>query len=196
MNYRISKRTLAKEYLILIITIILIVLSYFILKMFINHEVDKFNKQIAITETGLKTKKEIERINFFNAFNDNFPNNYSYSKFWENLENLAAKDSIKVKWATWNSEVISFNEKMGFATHQQFKNFILSNTFTPKEIVQRDRITSQIIELKADKNSVEGKENFDDKFKRIVIIILFLFYPFRFLVKGLKWSLNNISQKH
>ena len=84
---------------------------------------------------------------------------------------------------------------MGFATHQQFKNFILSNTFTPKEIVQRDRITSQIIELKADKNSVEGKENFDDKFKRIVIIILFLFYPFRFLVKGLKWSLKNISQK-
>lgn len=196
MSYNISKRTLAREYLILILSIVLIVLSYVILKLYIKHETSKIDEQIAIIAKELKSKKEIERFNFFNAFNNNFPNNYTYSKFWERLEKLAEKDSIKVKWEEWNSEVVSFNKKMGYSTDVEFRSFILSNTFTPKEIVQRERIDSKIEELKVQKNFIENNNYFNDKFIIILITILFVFYPFRFLLKGLKWSLKNLSQNN
>lgn len=196
MKKNISKSTLAKEYLILLSTIIVIVLSYFTLKVNLNQKIDKISEQITYNKTLLTSKKETERLFFFNAFNDNFPNNYTYSEFWQRLESLAEKDSIETKWKSWDSSVISFNKKMGYITPEQFRKFIISNTLSPQEVVYKERMDSKIGLLEAEKKFEGSKENFNDKFIIISIILLFVIYPFRFLLKGLVWSLKNLSSKN
>lgn len=214
MNFK-TKKIIAKEFLLLVTTIILSLLVYSFTYLYNYLQKNKVKslegniikqQQIAdslIIKYDQKTaNQEWLHTKLINEYNVGTDPNYSTKGMWSALIRIAENDSITIRWQTkWENGINSFFRKQGFNNAEDLKIFILANKISEKDIENKkkgDVVRTQIIHLENEKNKISRAMLSSYKQLQIglwtsicLFIVLFLF---RYLYYSIKWSFKTLNQ--
>ncbi|PWT78854.1 MAG: hypothetical protein C5B59_00935 [Bacteroidetes bacterium] len=214
-----TKKTIAREFLILIISVTIGLLGFvgiYIRTYLKNDEYRLLNESIS-KKSRIKDSLFLpyqEKLGIQNWFFGRYwdkadkadkedTSDNTSKKLWQFLRPLAEKDSIKYKWEkTWNKTVISFLKESGFPTSDSFKSFILLNTISIADSLnyaQSKIVKSEIDNLESEKRAIRSslyssKQEAEFGFKFFFISAAVLF-GFRYFYYGIRWSVKTLKQK-
>lgn len=123
-------------------------------------------------------------------------------KTWEGLGKAYLSDSIPIRYSKWDSRVRLFLSSRGFNDAKTFEKFVGENIFNKNDSInylKSKKVDQNVTELKNQSNQLKRKilssrEQID--FSLLIFKILFLIaFPLRFLILGIKWSINTLNQK-
>src|SRR5690606_35330705 len=129
----------------------------------------------------------------------NLDNYNSTEKWWAHNEYLIKVDSIKIKWLKFND----YCNNIGFTSPESFEKFIKSNSLNEEEMRNKNKyelIHKEIDSLVWEREKLERKRfTFDqqiDLSKKIIIILFLLIFILRYIIYGVKWSINILKLKN
>jgi len=215
MNLK-KRKIIAREFLILLLVVALGLIAFactYPYNYLINSSVSKLNSEIISYEKKLDSIEEpfknkiAEQKRVYEGWmkNDNLDRNAyrDFREHWARLEYLHKEDSISFKYKNvWSKVVIDHLNNMGFTSANQLNEFIGANT-----IIEIDKNTQAKSKQLKDKifnlrekynNKKEEILEFDDQMNFALIIMLIggiLAFPIRFLIYGVKWSINTLKTK-
>ena len=205
-----SKKLLAKEFVILIITLFLGVIFYSILFLYnlqLTKQVNSIKGEIqlqrevadslnSIIDAKIQKQKwfykEISKVSDVSRFKN-------YEDFWQRVSFLAQKDSLKFRWSNQytKSDIENFR-RIGFHDADSLQKFALYNEITKQEIEEKSRLAILIgsleIELyEIDQILMSSKDQF--RISRIFLFCLLLIvFLLRYIFKGLVWSYKILKE--
>jgi len=208
-----TKKIIAREFLILMLVLALGLISFFCTypyNAFERHQVEKKSTEILeksklADSLSFSFKSKLDKQEwFYKQFTNNISDYYkSYKEFWERLDYLALKDSIKFKWEkVWEKDIVSFNKEMGFPNPEALHAFIENNRINKIDSSNYDSslaINSEVDLLSKSKKDNERKIlSYNDQtafgIKALIICFIILF-GLRYLLYSIKWSLKTLKQK-
>ncbi len=125
----------------------------------------------------------------------------TWQKWWVHTSDLAKGDYFNSTLEVLFTKD-DFYPSIGFSTADSLKRFVISNTLNNEDIeslTKSENLQTKIGELNNDKNELESdilshNQQVDFTGKVILISVLLLF-GVRYLIHGIKWSLQTLSQK-
>ncbi len=210
-----TKKIIAKEFLTLIIVLLLsglVGLCIYPYNSLRRYQINKTEKEIAAQQIksdslsfGYKKKRKVQET-FFNAISSEFniaaSNQNTVDKSWKVLSKVYHSDSIPIRFEkTWDAELVRYIKSMGYKDGKAFENFVGENLLNKNDSLnyeQSENVNQSIskLEIKVTRykhNIFNSNEQI--KFSLLVLIILLsIVYPIRFLILGIKWSLKTIKQ--
>ena len=204
------KKVVAKEFLFLILTISLTLISFFTIYPYNNfkkYQVKEIGKKILLIEDSISRNsfniKNKGKNEFFEIQKSKANLDYTFDDFWNRLHYLSSVDSIKYKWENvWRKEIIESLKQSGIKNGEDFNKFILENNFTKDDTaskVQFERMIMQKEELVNEstllKNSLINYNTQVDFAKYTFYILLILLFVIRHSYKGVIWSIKTLKDE-
>jgi len=211
MNIK-TKRVIAREFLALLLVIgigLTTFCSISIHNAICNMKIDRRKIEI---DTSFKEmnillfvhNKKLNNQNWiYRKFSDkyNFVG-YSSEKFWQRLDAIAQRDSISYRWDnSWSEEFKMIFKESGFQNKQELEVFIAENRITEKEkydAVKAGEKRAYIIKLKHEiVDIIKSRFSFEEQISKtsyIFILSIICVFCLRYLVYGLKWSIQVLNQ--
>jgi hypothetical protein len=204
------KKVVAKEFLFLILTISLTLISYFATYPYNNfkkYQVKEIDKKISLIEDSISKNsyniKNKGKNQFYEIQKSKANLDYTFEDFWNRLYYLSSADSIKYKWENvWRKEIIESLKQSGIKNGEDFNKFIIENNFTKDDNtskVQFERMIMQKEELMNEstllKNSVINFNSQVDFAKYTFYILLILLFVIRHSYKGVIWSIKTLKDE-
>ena len=210
-----TKKRIAKEVLLLFacgILFGLISFSVYPYNWYYKQKVDEIREHIAFNKTIADTccvsfnKKLQQQDWFFNEFVEKFgklPEKYDTSdKLWSFFEKKSICDSLLHKYDQFSKTTKDKLGYFGFNSGIALNNFILNNFITVADIKNKEksnikRREMQSLELvsRKYKAKIMCQEEHKSFSLIILIIILGLLYPIRFLFLLIWWSIKTVKLK-
>jgi hypothetical protein len=210
-----TKKILAREFLILIfLTLFSIIcgLLTFPYNTFRKLQIYSINKEIYSQKGKMDSlstsynKKLINQKNFYNESFEALSAEYqldSSEATWNDLTKSYIADSIIYFYENkWDKKVVKFLQSKGFNNGETFKKFVGENIFSKNDSINYSRskkIEMKILELKNQSNIYNNKIlSFKEQLNISFLIFMILFsiaFPIRFLILGIKWSIETIKLK-
>ena len=215
MNLK-KRKIIAREFLILLLVVVLGFIAFactYPYNYFLNSSVSKLNSEIISQEKQLDSIEEpyknkiAEQKRVYEGWMKNDKLDRSayrdFREHWARLEYLHKQDSISFKYNNvWNKVVIDHLKNMGFTNASQLNEFIGANSITEidnKTETKSKQLKDKIFNLREKyRNKKEEILHFDDQMDFALIILLFggiLAFPIRFLIYGVRWSINTLKTK-
>ncbi len=210
-----KEKIIAREFLLLITCAATFLLAffgtfpynYFIKNQINNLEIISQSLSDSVRKTQVNFGSKInEQERFFKISKKNgwHINHRNSKELWSKLTKLIDTDSIKIKWDNeWGSEFKKeLDNEMGFKKASDFENYIKNNALTLTEEEENRRTESFIEEINAAEFKIEAKKRKllnDEERLRFSFLILFvtilLIFPLRYLLYGIKWSINILKKE-
>jgi hypothetical protein len=207
-----TKKIVAKEFLLTIITIFLSLLFYLSLytwNFYFKYQTRKIEKnieQLSISCDSLMnpytTKIENQKW-FFESMSKeyNITNFNDYKEYWLRTEYLQSVDSISIRWnSIWDNSIIDYFKKLGFNNCDSLNKFILQNTITISDLENKsnaEKTQQEIDTLKYKLQSIGKKvleKNDMIQFSLFFLIaIVFILFILRYIYKAIVWSLKTLK---
>jgi hypothetical protein len=211
------KKIIAREFLILIVTICIGLLAFSLTYPYNfcrQHQVDNLTNKIITKEnladslstsfdTKIKKKKWLNKK--LNEEFDLSSDTIYLDSIWIRLVSLAQNDSIKFRWdgnKNWIEIWTPFFKKIGFNNPSSLQEFILTNNINKSDIENNNsslKIKDEIKSLKLQKREIENKilSYYEQVNFGIVTLIIFgiILFGLRYVVYSVKWSLKILKQK-
>ena len=211
MNIK-TKRAIAREFLALLLVIgigLTTFCSISIHNAICNKKIDKRKIEIdtSFKEMNILLFSHNKKLNnqnwLFRKYNDitRFDGNSS-KKFWQRLDEIAKHDSISYKWDNiWSEELKIFFKENGFHNKQELEVFIAKNRITEKEkydAVEAGEKRAYILKLKQEIIDItKSRFSFEEQISKtsdIFFLSILCVFCLRYLVYGLKWSIQVLNQ--
>ena len=201
------KKIIAKEFLILILSIFIGLICYisiypynYLKQSKINDLANQLNKKDDSLAKNIFTLKYNSKLNFYQSYYSKYTY-YNYNEFWSRLEFLAEKDSIDYKWnKVWDKDLIIFFNENGFKTSKELSDYIISKRFNEQEKKQKivnDKMYNErktLYQVYQNTNSaiMDSKEQIHFTLNVFKITLLILF-GLRFLYTAIIWSIKTLK---
>ena len=211
-----TKKIFAREFLTLILILvltglfILIIYSYNAYKQTkidsIRETINFQNKKSDSLSNQYNEKLSAQRV-FFVALTSEFsitdPEQNSSDKTWKILRDSYYSDSMAIKFEkNWDAKLVSFLKSKGYESGNTFENFVGKNILTKDDSInfqKSDKINQSISGLEKNINNYHYQIISSDEQLRlslwVLVILLIIIYPLRFLLIGIKWSIKTIKQQ-
>lgn len=209
------KKIIAREFLILttlILFSVLFGLCIYPYNAFRKLQIDSLESEISAKKkemdslTFMYNKKLTKQKEFFNESFEALSSEYqldSSEATWKGLAKSYHSDSIIYFYEKkWDAKVVNFLNSKGFNDGRAFEKFVGENLLNKNDSInylKSKKVDQNITELKNQSNQLykkilSSREQID--FSLLIFKILFLIaFPLRFLILGIKWSINTIKQK-
>jgi hypothetical protein len=210
------KKIIAKEFLFLLVTIIISLVTLFCCygyNLFIESEIDKSNEiknslieNRKIINHNLDSQKIIQLellTKYCNRFYPEYNNskiNYIHSDWWNILQKYRNADTAKFYWNTkWRKELVLFHQEYGFKNSKDFSNFVTKNTVTKSDSVFLKEFNNKLRGIYSKNKKLNNKKISNKKieqyFYNSLIICLLTLFIGRYLIVGFIWSRKVLKQK-
>jgi hypothetical protein len=211
MKLRI-KKIIAREFLLMTIVLVISVicfLSIYPYNLYKDNQLKKINKlveQKARLADSLSYRYKVKQQNkswFFEKFTAKHGLSISQNEeFWNLLDELAKKDSIKSRWKYLEKGPISLKTEGDFRTPEEFKSFFDTNRIEAIDILnnkQSLKVDQEITTLISQKKEIETKKfSFTTQVQfgiKLAIVFGILFFVIRYLFYAIRWSIKILKQK-
>lgn len=210
------KKIIAREFLILMGCIGIAALCYVGLLLWNWHYINRqtnIDKEIADKKSRVKEllgvfeRKSANQHWFYDKLNERWDmgpaNSESIQRRWARWEQRATMDSIPILYEKlWPKGRKRWYSKIGFSNATDLGQFIRDNSISKEDkqdTLEAGNISLEILELQNESNSLYRKtiypENVLPFTLNAFIISLIVSFPFRFLVKAIRWSIRVVRQK-
>jgi type II secretory pathway pseudopilin PulG len=211
-----TKKIIAREFLTLIVLLLLsglIGLCIYPYNSFRQSQIKSTEKEITAQQSKSDSlsfaynKKRNAQETFFNSLSSEFnitaSDQNTADKTWKILSKVYHSDSIPIKYdKTWDAELVKFIKSKGYNNGKEFEKFVGENLLNKNDSLnyqQSEKVNQSISALEIKATHLKHKifdSNEQMKFSLLILIILLsIAYPFRFLILGIKWSVKTIKQK-
>jgi hypothetical protein len=208
------KKTIAREFLILITLILFSVLCGICIypyNVFLKSQITSIEKEISFQSkqsanlSSVFRKKRLTQETFIKAltleYNISETDENTTEKTWKVLEERYTSDSIPIFYKKWDKKVVEFLKSRGFNEGKGFEKFVGENILNKNDSInylKSKKVDQSISELKIQSNHfkdkiLSSKEQMNFSFL-IFIILMLVAFPLRYLIWGIKWSIKTIKQ--
>ena len=208
----LCKKILAREFLLLIITVALAAVSYFGTFAY-NYYWTSKSKNISADIWKKLNERDSLRLpafrkmsnkkDFINKVAEHYETVYdSANKVWIRLDNLAKQDSIKYRWKLWDSNILQFFHQTDLKTPEEIKAFFDTNRLTKFDLEnyekskEADRVFN---DLEFSRNNCKRNILTYEQQKHFGVYSLFtiiiLIFVSRYLIYSIKWCMKILKQK-
>lgn len=212
----ITKKFIAREFLILLSSLIIWIASYLsisLYNLFHQHEIkntdDMIYMKIQMADSLSKAydQKKDKQLWFTNNYKERYsdlPKSYEQANqiIWRNFKSWRDENVIVDKWnKVWSKDFISFITQLEFENPTVFKNFIEQNLITSNDSLNKqksDLYRNEINKLKVKKAALSGKLfSRDEQYQfsiQFFVCSLIVLFGVRFIYYGIKWSVKTLRE--
>ncbi|WP_340153455.1 hypothetical protein [uncultured Marivirga sp.] len=191
MNRLVNKATkkfIAREFLIVLSIIILAVLiycSFLLYNLIINYKIDSYTESLIELSYENYPVDDTSKVSLLlKGLKDNSKatefHNYSANQFIDSLSQKESSNRLHQK--LFNSPYVK-----GIPEYDKF-----ASAFRLKYLKKKDRLKQQIVE---NKNKLISTAEIYNKTRLLIIILLLIIYPVRWLYFSIKWSVKTLKEK-